>query len=137
MMTQTNVVATDDVWGGMGLSEEAVQDVPRPSDMFKSQENPAATQAQTGSETPVDKELRLIKEEEFKLLRSSFAFFKVLFEKYLLTKFAISLSDHFSKSIFSNCFKFSYSTFNSLIVSFASSLAERIIFLASSLAFSI
>ena len=69
-MTQTNVVAMDDVWGGMGLSEEAVQDVPRPSDMFKSQDGSATSQTQTSSETPVDKELRLIKDIEIYGLNS-------------------------------------------------------------------
>ena len=55
MMTQVNVVAMDDVWGGMGLSEESVQDVPHPSDLFKTQEPSApTTQAQSNSETPVD-----------------------------------------------------------------------------------
>ena len=70
MMTQTNVVAMDDVWGGMGLSEEAVQDVPRPSDMFKSQDGSATSQTQTSSETSADKELRLIKDIEIYGLNS-------------------------------------------------------------------
>ena len=60
-MTQTNVVAMDDVWGGMGLTDEATQDVQRTNTMFnasdytQSSESASAGVQNANSENPIDK----------------------------------------------------------------------------------
>ena len=78
MMMQTTGVAVDDVWGGMGLTDEAVQDIPRQNNVFNnsdytqfgSSSTTNSTQKTLSSETPIEKEQRLIRDIEIYGLNS-------------------------------------------------------------------